>query len=73
MNRDNYPLMKPVVISEFSENADEVEPFPTTIVIATIVSVAAVGVGLMVYFKRHQRSKNLKKALERNGFFIRFQ
>jgi hypothetical protein len=33
----------------------EPEPFPTTIVIAPIVSVAVVGVGLLVYFKKRKR------------------
>jgi N-acetylneuraminic acid mutarotase len=35
--------------------AKEPEPFPTTIVIAPIVSVAVVGVGLLVYFKKRKR------------------
>ena len=30
-------------------------PFPTTMVIAPVASVAVVGVGLLVYFKKHKR------------------
>jgi len=33
----------------------EAEPFPTTLVIAFAVVVAVVGVGLLVYFKKHNR------------------
>jgi len=33
----------------------EPEPFPTTIVIASIVSVAVVSIGLLVYFKKSKR------------------
>jgi len=33
----------------------EAEPFPTTMVIAPIASVAVVGVGLLVYFRRRKR------------------
>jgi hypothetical protein len=32
--------------------------FPTTLIIATVVTVAVVGVGLLVYFKKRQRSQN---------------
>ncbi|MCW4054384.1 MAG: hypothetical protein NWE84_05635 [Candidatus Bathyarchaeota archaeon] len=31
------------------------EPFPTTIVIASVITVAGVGVGLLVYFKKRKR------------------
>lgn len=47
---DHYPLVQP-----FSEDVTgEPEPFPTIIVIAPIVSVAVVGVGLLVYFKKRK-------------------
>ena len=56
-NRDNYPLMNPVVIPEFPERADELEPFPTALVTVSAVAVAVVGLGLLVYFKkRHPKS-----------------
>jgi parallel beta-helix repeat protein len=59
---DHYPLMEPFVITE-SLNDDSAtptesppptqpEPFPTTYVIAASASVAAVGVGILVYFKK---------------------
>jgi hypothetical protein len=31
-----------------------IEPFPTTIVIASVITVAVVGVGLLVYFKKRK-------------------
>jgi hypothetical protein len=34
-------------------------PFPITLIIASIVSVAVIGVGLLVYFKKRRRSQNL--------------
>jgi len=30
------------------------EPFPTTLVVATIASVAVIGIGLLVYFKKRK-------------------
>ena len=57
-NRDNYPLMKPVAISEFPENADEVEPFPTTLVVA-ILTLAIVGcVSLLLYVAKFKKRDN---------------
>jgi len=41
------------------EAHQQAEPFPTTSTIVIFVSVAVVGVGLMVYFKKCQRSKSL--------------
>ena len=42
--------------------AKESEPFPTTLVIAPIASVVAVGAGLAIYFKKrnHLTEKNSK-------------
>jgi hypothetical protein len=34
---------------------DASEPFPTTLVVASIVSVAVIGIGLLVYFKKRKR------------------
>jgi PKD repeat protein len=40
-----------------SEHQSEPEPFPTTSAVASIVSIAIIGVGLMVYFKkRHPKT-----------------
>jgi parallel beta-helix repeat protein len=49
-NVDRYPFSKK-------------EPFPTTMVVAFIVSVAAVGGGLLVYFKKrnHAKTTNIVK------------
>jgi multisubunit Na+/H+ antiporter MnhC subunit len=33
----------------------KVEPFPTTLVVASIVLVAVIGIGLLVYFKKRKR------------------
>jgi hypothetical protein len=37
------------------EPEPEIEPFPTTIVAASVITVAVVGVGLLVYFKKRKR------------------
>ncbi len=47
----NLPY-EPNAITEFSYSVDLPEPFQITLVAASAVSVAAVGVGLMVYFKK---------------------
>jgi len=60
-NADHYPLIKPVVVPELPDGADnngsdKSEPFPTTVVVGSIVAVAAVvGLGLLVYFKKRRR------------------
>jgi hypothetical protein len=63
-NRDNYPLMNPVVIPEFPERADELEPFPTALVTVSAVAVAVVGLGLLVYFKKRHPKWELKHEKE---------
>ena len=37
-----------------SPEPQQTEPFPTTLVIATIVLVVVIGAGLLVYFKKHR-------------------
>jgi parallel beta-helix repeat protein len=54
-NRDNYPLMMPYGISP---SGPKPEPFPTTLVTASIVVVAVISVGLFVYFKKFHRDKS---------------
>ncbi len=68
-NIDQYPLMKTVAIPAFPDSvtptADpspaplpepQPKPFPTTLVaIVSGVSVATIGVGLLVYFKKRKR------------------
>ena len=63
-NQDRYPLLKPVDITliqvpEVSDGDSSITPtegsFPTTSVLAFIVSVAIIGVGLLVYFKKQKR------------------
>ena len=50
---DHYPLVQP-----FSEGVSgEPEPFPTALVVASAVSVAVVGIGLLVYFKKRKTIK----------------
>jgi parallel beta-helix repeat protein len=53
-NQDNYPLMSPVVIPEFPDE----EPSPTTLLVALIALVAAVSLGLIVYFRKRKREVN---------------
>jgi parallel beta-helix repeat protein len=60
-NQDRYPLKNPVTIPEFPEDESTTpteEPFPTTLVMASIGSVAIVGLGLLVYFKKRGRGSN---------------
>lgn len=42
-------------LSPSPEPAPKAEPFPTTLAVASIVSVAVMGVGLLVYFKKRRR------------------
>ena len=57
-NQDRYPLLNPLAIpqiqvpdGETSTKSTE-EPFPTTLVIVSVIAVAVVSVGLLVYFKK---------------------
>jgi len=52
---DDTPLVHPVSleISDAPPVENETEPFPTTLGIATILAVAAISIGLLVYFKKH--------------------
>jgi len=75
--------MKPVAIPEFSNGAgsilespdeegnngtDKIEPFPTVLVItASGASLAIVGVGLLVYFKKRQHQDNLSSAISNSN------
>jgi hypothetical protein len=34
------------------------EPFPTALVVASIVLIAVIGIGLLVYFKKRRRDKS---------------
>ena len=66
--QDNYPLMSPFDIDGFSVELPEwassllstlpepetLEPFPTTLVIASVITVAVISVGLLVYFKKRK-------------------
>jgi hypothetical protein len=60
-NIDNYPLMAPYVIPHSPlptplpptpEPQHVQQPFPTTLVVASVVLVAVIGVGLLVYFRK---------------------
>ena len=58
-NIDHYPMMKPVAVAELPNGAsnngtDKTEPFPTTLVIASVITVAVVGIGLLFYFKKRR-------------------
>jgi hypothetical protein len=61
MNSDNidyYPLMAPFAVppapTSSPEPQPEAEPFPTTLVVASVVSLAVLGVFLLVYFKKRK-------------------
>jgi len=56
-NKDQYPLMKPVAIPEFSNATGETEPFPTLLAVAvTVTVVVVVAIGLLFYFKKRKHS-----------------
>jgi len=58
-NQDNFPIMNPFVIPEFSveENpkVPSIEPFPIWIV-AAIATIAVVGAALLVYFVKTKKT-----------------
>ena len=53
-------MMKPVAVAELpngtsNNGTDKTEPFPTTLIIASIITVAVFSIGLLVYFKKRKR------------------
>jgi len=48
---DNHPLVEPVAMNPELENE---EPFPTTL-IASVITIAVIGIGLLVYFKKRKQ------------------
>ena len=51
---DNHPLVEPVAVNpEFLDG----EPFPTTLVIGSVIIVAVIGIGLSVYFKKRSHAR----------------
>jgi parallel beta-helix repeat protein len=67
-NIDRYPLMQPVQIefkipiepeptpSPSPEPTSSATPFPTTLFVAFVITVAIFGIGLLVYFKKRKRN-----------------
>ena len=66
-NTNQHPLMKPVAIPAFSDSitptADsspthspepQPEPFPTTLIVASVVTIAVIGLGMLLYFKKRK-------------------
>jgi hypothetical protein len=60
--QDRHPLMAPfdidsvvVEMPEWANTTDSAEPFPTTLVIASVITVAIIGVGSLVYYKKRKR------------------
>ena len=65
---DYHPLVNPIADFEIpgfrptintGPEPPQTEHFPTTLVVASIISVAIIAAGLLVYFKKRQRSKSL--------------
>jgi nitrous oxidase accessory protein NosD len=48
---DHHPLMEPVMIPDFPDEENQIipttEPFPTTLIVASVASVAVAGMGLL--------------------------
>lgn len=64
-NVDHYPLMQQVDISKASPStstlvSSQPEPFPIiTVTAVSGASIAVIGIGLLVYFKKHTREAEL--------------
>ena len=60
-NQDNYPLMTPYKIAPASTPEPTTTPkpflttFPTTIIIASVITAIVIGAELLVYFKKRKR------------------
>jgi nitrous oxidase accessory protein NosD len=52
-NYDNYPLMAPFEALPSPEPQPK-DSFPTALIVASVITVAVVGVGLLVYFKKRK-------------------
>ena len=52
--QDNYPLVVPFKNLSASATSSVLTPFSTTIIIASLITVAVVGVGLIIYFKKRK-------------------
>ena len=52
-NYDNYPLMAPFELLPSPEPQHN-ESFPTALIVASVITVAVVGIGLLVYFKKRK-------------------
>ena len=50
--QDNYPLVVPFENLSASATSPVLTPFSTTIIIASLITVAVVGMGLVIYFKK---------------------
>jgi nitrous oxidase accessory protein len=54
-NVDRYPLMAPFDIENDTVVLPPPEPFPTTLVVAAVATVAVIGAVLAIYFKKRNR------------------
>lgn len=59
-NIDRYPLMYPYDIEKntvmFPPQKPQPELFPTTLLIASVITIAVVGIGLPIYFKKRRHN-----------------
>jgi len=57
--KDNYPLMAPFEVTSVPTPSPKPElnsePFPTTIIVASVITISVVGVGCILYFKKRKR------------------
>jgi parallel beta-helix repeat protein len=56
--QDNCPLTAPLEIEYEDLGIPQAEPFPTTLVIGSVVLAAVVAIGLLVYLKKRQKTKS---------------
>ena len=54
-NQDRFPLMLPVGSNDYSNELLQSDPFPTTLAVASIATIALIGIGIVVYFKRNKK------------------
>ena len=63
------PLLQPSPSQETNQTPEtqQTEPFPTTVVLASTVSVAIISIGVLVYFRKRKRQGNTSSTVSNNS------